>query len=560
MMRDSASNDDIRRKASEIRRTHDGLLVNIPSGAEAPSLIESGTYGLKPVPFKARHRRAYALLGLMMLFGCRQTYTVPETPMPPNTVLLSQALRQLSAKPGFTEGLLKEIGGNDKKKSTALMTPRLVDDLRKRILGKDWQGLDRFPGWSMREINPTVRVVGHIAGKDEKLEDAAAVHPGASLNAAQAGQYLDLGPYALNPGISEVETASLNQPSPLPPFSMEGLITSLGDGVTRGDGPNKFAPEHAESQRLADLLNRLAANGLEASQTFVVRVAGSAQCHCDDVSKTPQQLISKLQAAGHTVTVDDARYFANFTHLHFNGQDVMAPFWVDSQLVVPDSGGRHLLIPVSHAEMEWHIRGPLVNADVSYYFGIDGKSEWRTMDTLDQPWVLRRAAHAYTGAQAVEVTRLAGLLTIAYMHAHAAHPTLPFGGYYALGVCQDGVSAIEHAMTGKVTLFPNTVDASFFNDPRDAEVNALLRAIPKDRDGKAPEPERVFGSLPAEPGANHDFAAITIPGLADDLSVTYAAWQQGRSLRSHSRLFSVGIGIVVAMLVLLLYRRREQRG
>jgi hypothetical protein len=182
------------------------------------------------------------------------------------------------------------------------------------------------------------------------------------------------------------------------------------------------------------------------------------------------------------------------------------------------------------------------------------------MDTLDQGWVLRRAAHTYTGAQAVEVTRLAGLLTVAYLHAHAAHPALPFGGYYALGVCQDGVSAVEHAMTGKVTLFPNTVDARFFDDPRDAEVNALLRAIPKDRDGKAPEPERVFGSLPAEPGANHDFAAVTIPGLADDLSVTYAAWQQGRSLRPHSRLYSFGIGFVVAMLVLLLYRRREQRG
>jgi hypothetical protein len=198
---------------------------------------------------------------------------------------------------------------------------------------------------------------------------------------------------------------------------------------------------------------------------------------------------------------------------------------------------------------------------VSYYFGIDGKAEWRTMDTLDQGWVQRRAAHTYTGAQAVEVTRLAGLLTVAYMRAHAAHPTLPFGGYYALGVCQDGVSAIEHAMTGKVTLFPNTADAAFFNDPRDAEINALMRAVPKDRDGKAPEPERIFGSLPVAPAANASeaFNAITIPGLADDLNATYAAWQQGKSLRPHSRLFGFGVGVVVAMLVLLLYRRREQR-
>ncbi len=465
--------------------------------------------------------------------------------MPPNTILLSQMMRQLSAQPGFTEALLKQLGGNDKKKSTALMTPRLIDELRKRILGNDWQGLDRFPGWTMHEINPTVGVVSDVVAEHTPTD-------------AQTEQYLDLGSYALNRGVPEVEMVSVAQPSKLPAFSTQGIVTPLGDGVTRGDGPNELAPEHAESQELADLLNRLAANALEEAQPFVVKVSKFRDC-CGGVTKTAQELIAALQATGHTVTVDDARYFANFTHLHYNGQDVMAPFWIDSQLTVPNSGGRHLLIPAAHAELEWHIRGPLVNADISYYFGIDGKAEWRTMDTLDQPWVLKRNAHEYTGQQAVEVTRLAGLLTVAYLHAHAAHPALPFGGYYALGVCQDSVSAIEHAMTGRVTLFPNTVDTAYFNDPRDAEVNALLRAIPNDRDGAAPDPERVFGSLPAEPGPDGAFAAVTVPGLADDLHATYAAWQAGRSLRPHGRLFSFGMGVVVAMLVLLLYRRREKK-
>jgi len=259
----------------------------------------------------------------------------------------------------------------------------------------------------------------------------------------------------------------------------------------------------------------------------------------------PEDFIEALQSTGHTVTVNDARYFANFAHLHFNGQDVMAPFWFDSGILVPHSGHRHLLVPVSHAEYEWHIHGPLVNADISYYFGIDGKAEWRVMDTLDQPWVLKRNAHEYTGAQAIEVTRLAGLMTVAYMHLHAAHPTIPFGGYYALGVCQDGVSAIEHKLTGKVTLFPNTADASFFNDPRDSEINALIAAIPKDRDGATPQPERIFGSLPVAPGADPAtaFNAVTIPGLASDLNLTYAAWRDGNLDRSHSRVFYVALGI-----------------
>jgi hypothetical protein len=497
---------------------------------------------------------------LFGLSGCHRTYVVPQTPMPPNTILLSQMMRQLSAQPGFTDKLLDQL----KKSGTsgpALLTPKLIDELRKRILGSDWQGLDRFPGWTMRSINPTVRVVGHFAGKDQKLEDASAVHPGAPLSAAQAKQYLDLGPYALD----KAETVSLDQPSTLPPFTTDGIVTSLGAGVTRGDGPNDLAPEHAESQRLADVLNRLAADKLDGAQLFSIErpFVATMEQNCDhgpmdkprQTSQTPEDLICDLQATGHTVTVDDARYFANFAHLHYNGEDVMAPFYIDSQIIVPDSGGRHLLVPASHAEYEWHVRGPRINADVSYYFGIDGKAEWRTMDTLDQSWVLKRNAHEYTGQQAIEVTRLAGLLTVAYLHLHAAHPTLPFSGYYALGVCQDGVSAIERKLTGDVTLFPNTADAALFNDPRDAEINALIAAIPKDRDGAAPGPARIFGSLPVAPAADPAtaFNAVTIPGLATDLNLTYIAWRNGNLSHANGHVFyiALGIGLLIAFYIIL---------
>jgi hypothetical protein len=514
-----------------------------------------------------RYRKPALLFTLFLIAGCRNTYVAPEAPLPPNTILLSQMMRELSAQPGFTETLLKQFDAGGKKGS-ALMTPALVDELRKRILGSDWQGLDRFPGWTMSEINPTVKVVDHFAGKDEKLEDAAAVHPGTPPSQALIGQFLDLGPYALD----KAETVSLDKPSTLPAFTTDGIVSQLGDGVTRGDGPNDLAPEHAESQRLADVLNRLAANKLEGAEKLEAVVVGEGSWERTfRGAETPEQLIDYLQQAGHTITVDDARYFANFGHLHYSArgssgpaQDVMMPFWVDTHLIVPNSGSlfrvpRPLLIPVSHAEYEWHIRGPLINADISYYFGIDGKSEWRTMDTLDQVWVMERNAHEYTGAQAVEVTRLAAALTVAYMHQHARRPNLLFGGYYPLGVCQDGVSAIERRMTGHVTLFPNTVDVALFDDPRDPEVNEMMAAIPKDRGGEAPGAARIFGSLPIAPAADtaHAFDAISIPGLAADLNAAYAVYTaqlHGKPDPSiaaqHSALW---IGLNVAALIVFSY-------
>ena len=469
--------------------------------------------------------RAIVLVGaLLAVAGCHRKYVVPETPMPPDTILLSQMMRQLSAQPGFTQALLKEMGdSSDKggKEGPALLTPALFNDLRMRMLGSDWQALDRFPGWTMRKINPTVAVVDRFAGKSTKLEDTAAVHPGAPASSAQTHEYLDVGPYA----IDKPETISLDVPSPFPPFSTAGIVTDLGYGVVRGDGPNTLAPEHAQSQRLADALDRLAANALSGARPFVVTVHGHR-------ASTPEDLMAALAAAGDAVSVDDTRYFANFGHLHLKSQNglenVMMPFWLDSQMIVPHSGGRHLLIPAAHAELEWHVHGTGFNADVSYYFGVDGKSEWRTMDTLDQPWVLKRNAHQYAGADALKVTRLASLMTVAYMHLHASHPALPFGGYYTLGVCQDGVSAVEKKMTGTVTLFPNTADDVYFNNPQDAEFNAMMTAIPKDRDGHAPGPLRIFGSLPTSPlqPANQAFSAVTIPGLAADLNATYAAWKE----------------------------------
>ena len=490
---------------------------------------------------------------LLAAIGCRTEapYVVPETPMPPNTVLLSQMMRELSATPGFTDALLATLD-KGAKKGPALMTPKLIKRLRELILGGDWQGLDRFPGWTMQEVNPAVSVINKVVTKHPETPvgtpSGAPTEAPPNADKGVVAEYLDLGSYSQD----KAETVSLDKPSTLPGLSNDVLVTPMGAGMVRGDVANpELAPMHPDSQRLADVLNRLGLNALDGAATVTAEVDGKT-------ATTPQELVRALMATGHSVVIADGRYFANFGHFHYKGQDVMMPFFVNSQIAIPGTK-RSLLVPVSHAEYEWTVRGPKVNADVSFYFGIDGKAEFRTMDTLDQAWVLGRHAHEYRDADAVEVTRLVGKMLVAYVHQHIKRPDLPFGGYYPLGVCQDGVAAIERKMTGHDTLFPNTTEAALWDDPRDAEINEMMIAIPKDRNGAPPAPARIFGSLPVT-----DFKLITIPGMTAELDAVYAAWQDGSLERTRSwiekmTLRLVGVVALVVLAGVVLWRRRRAR-
>ncbi len=433
--------------------------------------------------------RKLALLALLFAAsGCRRTYVVPQTPMPPNTVLLSQMMQQLSAQPGFTNKLLDQLdkGG---RSGPALLTPKLIDELRKRILGSDWQGLDRFPGWTMRAINPTVRVIGHVAGKDQKLEDASAVTPARH---------------------SPPPRPAVSRPRPLRPRQVRNRLARpiLHPPTLLHRRPRHLARRGRHPWRRPQRPRPRSTPNPSASPTSSTASPPtnlptrkpSPSPPATTPPPRPSNFSPALADEGYTITVDDARYFANFAHLHFNGEDVMAPFYIDSGIIVPNSGGRHLLVPASHAEYEWHIHpsnssAPHINADISYYFGIDGKAEWRTMDTLDQPWSSRRNAHEYTGAQAVEVTRLVGLMTVRLPTPARRTPHPSFGGYYALGVCQDGVSAIERKLTGSVTLFPNTADAAFFNDPPRRGDQHPHRRHPQGPRRHAPRPPRASSGL-----------------------------------------------------------------
>jgi hypothetical protein len=138
---------------------------------------------------------------------------------------------------------------------------------------------------------------------------------------------------------------------------------------------------HAQSRQLAAVLNRLAMNGPDQPEA----AAMVDRKRFSDGGG----VIQEIRQRGHKVTITDDVYFANFGHLHDRGRDVIMPFWIDTQIAVPSSR-RSLLLPVSHSEQELHIRGTKWNADVAFYFGIDGTAEFRTDDSLNQSWVMHR--------------------------------------------------------------------------------------------------------------------------------------------------------------------------
>jgi hypothetical protein len=454
--------------------------------------------------------------------------------------LFSSFMQKYSETPAFREKVLDV--SRSVPKVGELLTPDMVRDLRALILGKHWQRVDRFPGFTIGTLNHSVALTMHVAGAASKPLTVAAL--------------LDVGAYV--PGKAGMVDLDQEAAGPSYEEDPQTAVTQLAPGIVMGDGPDPaLAPMHAQSLRLAEVLNRLALNAPGKPQ-LTVRLQAATYTDAG-------ALIKALAASGEHVQVDDDLYFANFGHLHDHGRDVMMPFWLNTQIVVPASF-RSLLLPVSHSEHELHVRGPLVNADVSYYFGIDGKSEFRTMDSLNQPWVLGRKAFVYHGERAAEAVNLLQEATRVYLALHLAHPELPFGGYYTLGVCQDTNAAIEEKLQGHVILFPLTHDPQYFPTnpaalglaPRDGEYLRLLGEIPSDRGSAEPPVSRVLGALPT---TNLD--EIAIPGLAQDLKRVQQARSLGLVRRTHPLLtmLAVVLALIAAFcwMVAWLWRRLRNR-
>lgn len=488
------------------------------------------------VPRLRRHSRFARLLVPVLGLGLLCAVAAPKGDVGP--VLFSQVMQRVSAQPEFRERVLQGI--REIPRFGEILSPDMVQRLRVLILGKEWQRVDHFPAMTVAALNRSVDAASSMAGKASKPLAPA--------------DLLDTAEYPLG----KAETIDLDHPATTPSYAddPDTAQKQIGFNLTMGDGPDpKLAPMHAASRQLAAVLNRLAMNRATAPDAIAVL---DGQRFSDGES-----LMRELDRSHHKVEITDDVYFANFGHLHDGGREVMMPFWIDTQIAVPASR-RSLLLPVSHAEYELHIRGPKWNADVSFYYGIDGKAEFRTMDSLNQSWVMHRTLVGYGEPQdTTHVVRLLSSAVRVYYGVRLANPELPFGGYYRLGVCQDVGAALELILQGRTFLFPITHDRAFFprnasSDPRDQEFLTAFDTIPSDRGSEMPPVYRVLGAVPTT-----EYNDILIPGLGSDLHRVELAYAMGLTQRTHPLLtlllLIAGVVALVTIAAWWLWRERRRR-
>ena len=221
--------------------------------------------------------------------------------------------------------------------------------------------------------------------------------------------------------------------------------------------------------------------------------------------------LGALLAEGHAIEVRDRRYYANFGHLRYEKAgtryDVTTPTRVNTGITLPD--GRPLIVPASHSELDFSIRGPRVNTELSFYFGVSGAIGFRPFDTRDMDWVGGRTVGTWTGLDAAKLLDRAGWVRRELM-AKAKAAGLPMGGYGPLGDCNDA----DALVTGSAP-YPMLRDPKY--DQGGTEIDRSSARLPYDLEGR-PDPQRIWDSRPFE---NPD--DIPIPDVRDAMKGLQAA-------------------------------------
>jgi hypothetical protein len=410
-----------------------------------------------PRPVSAQTAEQAWSAGVVAFDGAKFQFTAPRpAPVPTGAVAaaprltLSQLARELQNEPGAIEDLVDRLAQAAGQLGRAADTPAARAKLADALRRADPAVLDRFP-----------------------VLTASQAAEGAALYASRQGVL----PEPVYP--AETVFAPTHAPA-LPPKDND--VTPLGHGLLRGDDSLAVPGANwADARSVSDALNLLAMNdGASAARSLV-----DGGTRYADVGGW----LGALLAQGHSIAVRDRRYYANFGHLRFEKDgvrsDVTTPTRLDTGLTLKT--GRRVIVPVAHSEIDVAIRGPRVNAEISFYFGVDGGVGFRPFDTRDMDWVGGRVVRAWSGADAAKLLDRAGWIRRELM-AKAKQFGLPMGGYGPLGDCNDA----DAMLTGDAP-YGMLRDPKYYSGSSD--IDALSRALPYDLTAP-PTLRRVFNSRP----------------------------------------------------------------
>ncbi len=383
-----------------------------------------------------------------------------------NDISLGELAEDISQDPKAVEELIETLVGRSGELGRAWASPERKRALELALRTADKSFLDHFPVLTPKELLEAGRF---LASRSKPVQE---------------------------PPTPPEQTLALSG-EPKDPKPGE-FMQDLGHGLFYGDASvSGKASAFGDNLEMAQALNQLAMNGPQRP-AFTLVVG-------------PKRFVSvgaflaALLEDGSSLTVEDRRYFANFGDLrHAKAgtlREVRTPVWVDTGFLLPS--GRRLVVPVTHSEVEIALRGK-VNADLSFFFGIDGAPSFRADSTTNQRWVGGRTARTWSGAQAVELLERAAWVR-RELKAKAASAKLPLGGYGPLGDCNDA-----HAFLTGTSPYPMLRDPAYFRGG--SALDAVSNSLPYDLKSP-PTPARVLDSIPFD-----ELPDIPFPEVRDALA------------------------------------------
>jgi hypothetical protein len=350
------------------------------------------------------------------------------------------------------------------------------------------QALDHYPGWNIPDVGKGLSAeLAKLATTPEQPQAPTSVYEKLGIPVA-------------------------NQRAP------QTQLKPLGNGLFRG---SVFDPKkvkiYADSARLAEVFNRLSMHG-----TGWVAYKGK-------IARTPRGLLGLLARDGHTVTAHDHRAIANFVALYFQppGQtklhEVVAPLWLDTRIPVPNTQ-RTLLVPATHSEMVFEVRGPVVNANVAFYLGTDNQATFRPNAGRDPSWVGGTTVRHFKGRKALSAATAASWVrrNMGRLSDTRQLHKLQSGAYGQLGVCNDATALVEALMGLEATHWPLVRLREVYQGT--GNLQKVSDSIPYDTDPSViPSVERAMNSIP--------FTSTSVPDLFPTLRADMQALAKAQAAR-----------------------------